>query len=253
MPLCVMSYNIWLGGEDRLPLIQNVIQGQNPDVVALLEANNRANAETLAQNLRMHLAFGEANNPFHGAWLSCLQIVRAHTYRPPTLTKMMVEIEVIWEDAPLYLFATHFSAGRDRTGNERRLEEVHAVLDILRPMRERQGCRHLLVGDFNAIAPSDPVGPGHNIIKDNSSTDVAFSREVIGLILEAGYTDCYRAMHPDEANQPGYTYKLPNPWLRLDYIFASPEMAPRLCASGVIESKEAHKASDHLPIWAEFR
>jgi exodeoxyribonuclease-3 len=217
--------------------------------VALQEANSRSNAEKLAHDLGMSLTFGEANSDFHAAWLSRFQVVRAQAYRPPVLQKVLLEIEINWEGAPLALFTTHLSAGRDRAGHERRLQEIHAVLDILRPI---QGRPHLLVGDFNAIAPSDPVGPGRNIIKDDSSEDTAFSREVIGLILEAGYTDCYRTMHPDAVHQPGYTYKLPNPWLRLDYIFASPEMAPRLYASEVIESEEAYKASDHLPIWAEF-
>jgi endonuclease/exonuclease/phosphatase family metal-dependent hydrolase len=43
------------------------------------------------------------------------------------------------------------------------------------------------------------------------------------------------------------------PWLRLDYIFASPMMATRLAAGGVVTSEGARHASDHLPVWAEFQ
>lgn len=58
-----------------------------------------------------------------------------------------------------------------------------------------------------------------------------------------------RALHSTE---PGYTYKLPTPGLRLDYIFASPALAQRLSACDLISAGEAETASDHYPIWAEF-
>jgi len=51
MALRILSYNILAGGEDRIPLIANVIQKQKPDVVALLEARSRSNAEALAKHL----------------------------------------------------------------------------------------------------------------------------------------------------------------------------------------------------------
>lgn len=44
-------------------------------------------------------------------------------------------------------------------------------------------------------------------------------RRAIRLLVDAGYVDCYRALHPEEA---GYTYPSDAPWLRLDYIFSSP-------------------------------
>lgn len=248
MSLCVMSYNILFGGQDRLPLIRDVIQEQNPDVLALLEANSRANAEQLARELDMHLTFGEGNSAFHIAWLSRLPVPRTQVYRPATLEKLMLEIEVQWQGVPLHLFATHLSAGRSQQGNERRLQEIKTILDILRQV---EGKPNLLVGDFNAIAPSDTIGPGPDIIKDGASSEIAFSRDVINLVLGNNYTDCYRVMHPTTA---GYTFSLPAPpWLRLDYIFASPAMTPLLCASDVVSSETARKASDHLPVWAEFR
>lgn len=248
MSLCVMSYNILSGGDDRLPLIRDVIKAQNPDVLALLEANSRANAEQLARELDMHLTFGEGNSDFHIAWLSRLPVIHFQVYRPAELQKLLLEIEIDWQGVPLYLFAAHLSAGRSQQGNERRLQEIKAVLDILRQV---EGKPNLLVGDFNAIAPADTIGPGPDIIKDHAPPETAFSREVINLVLGDGYTDCYRAMHPTTA---GYTYKLPRPpWLRLDYIFASPALAALLCASNIASGEPAREASDHLPVWAEFR
>jgi endonuclease/exonuclease/phosphatase family metal-dependent hydrolase len=70
MPLKVLSYNIRDGGDHRLVDIAQIIRDQRPDAVALLEANSRAKAETLAADLEMHIAFGEANSKHHIAWLS---------------------------------------------------------------------------------------------------------------------------------------------------------------------------------------
>jgi exodeoxyribonuclease III len=110
MVLKVLSYNIRDGGNDRLPGIAAIIRTQQPDAVALLEATSRANALTLAQNLKMQLAFGEANNGIHVAWLSRLPIQRERNHRLAALAKTLLEIEVAWEGAPLRLFATHLAS-----------------------------------------------------------------------------------------------------------------------------------------------
>jgi exonuclease III len=75
-------------------------------------------------------------------------------------------------------------------------------------------------------------------------------RQAIRSLLEAGYVDCYRQLHPQS---PGYTYPAAASWLRLDYVFASSPMAERLQACNVIRGAALEQASDHCPIWAEFR
>lgn len=92
MALRLLSYNILHGGEDRLPLIASVIQGQRPDMVALLEANSHSNAEELAQQLGMNLTFGEANErtQTHIAWLSRFPVMHAENYRLPVFAKTLL-------------------------------------------------------------------------------------------------------------------------------------------------------------------
>jgi len=101
MALRVLSYNILMGGEDRLLHIVSVIQKQQPDMVALLEANSRSNAEMLAKQLGMNLTFGEANSEFHVAWLSRLTNINTENYRLSILAKTLLEIEILWEGVPL--------------------------------------------------------------------------------------------------------------------------------------------------------
>src|SRR5689334_10800013 len=201
----VLSYNILMGGEDRLPLIAEVLREARPDAVALLEANSRANAETLAGELGMALAFGEANSAFHVAWLSRLPIHRAANHRRPVLAKTLLEIEVGGEEPPLRLFATHLASRHDGSSP---VDEIAAILDVLRPLGDTP---HLLVGDFNALRPGDPVGaPPPGTAKRGDALDGA-ERPAIGQLEDAGYMDCYRALHPDA---PGYTYPADQPWLR---------------------------------------
>jgi len=120
------------------------------------------------------------------------------------------------------------------------------VLDVLAAAR---GQPHLLVGDLTARTPGEPIGkPPVGVEKRGEAVD-GVPRLAIGPVLEAGYVDCYRALHPAE---PGYTYPAATPWLRLDYVFASPELAPRLRACDLVGGDRAARASDHLAIWAEF-
>jgi endonuclease/exonuclease/phosphatase family metal-dependent hydrolase len=242
--LKMLSYNILEGGNGRMSDILRVIRAQAPDAVALLEANSHANAKSLARELGMQFAFGRANSKFHVAWLSRLPIVRSTNYRPPILSKTMLEIEVNWHGAPLHLFATHLAGGSD---GRLPLDEVPSILELLRPFAGRP---HLLTGDFNALGPDDPVGVAP--VRQQPMRDAVHidPRQAIRSILQAGYTDCYRATHP---LTPGYTYPADMPWIRLDYVFASPLLAAGLHDAGVVCGDPAARASDHFPVWAEFR
>ena len=79
-------------------------------------------------------------------------------------------------------------------------------------------------------------------------------RWTIPRMLEAGYTDCFRRLHPRAS---GYTCATWLPAARIDYVFADPVMAARLLACEVVGSRrwpdrEAVIASDHHPLVAEF-
>jgi len=74
----------------------------------------------------------------------------------------------------------------------------------------------------------------------------------IDLLIKAGYVDCFRQMHPHDQ---GFTFHTARPVGRIDYIFASPELASRLTDSKVITEGggiSGTLASDHFPVYAEF-
>jgi exodeoxyribonuclease-3 len=209
--------------------------------VALLEATRGSAAWLLARQLGMQLVFGHAHSAFHIAWLSRLPVTRSANHRLPGLAKTLLELEIVWQDAPLRLFATHLAAGGD---SMHPAQEAPLIVDALRPLA---GQPYLLVGDFNSLAPSDGVGPtppGWEPLRASLDDD---PRRAVQLILEAGHVDCFRALHPDA---PGYTYPTNAPWLRLDYIFASPALAEHVTACDVVADARATRASDHFPLWA---
>jgi endonuclease/exonuclease/phosphatase family metal-dependent hydrolase len=249
VPLRVLTYNIWNGGEDRLPLLRDVIASQAPDLVALEEANDRAGAEWLAQALGTHLTYGEANSAFSIAWLSRVPIVRAENHRHQVLRKTLLEIEVEWEGTPLRLFAAHLDATRAAEGEARRVDEMRVILDALRGCGETP---HLLVGDFNTLGPDGVPPPLDGLSeegRERAQKIHTVPRLAIPLLLDAGYTDCFRAMQP---NAPGYTFKAWEPVARLDFVFASPKLAGRLRGCDVVKGATTMLASDHLPIVADF-
>ena len=240
----VLSYNIREGGGGRLPDLATLIRRQRPDAVALLEATSRANAEALARELGMQLAFGEANCACHVAWLSRWPIRRWENHRHAALAKTLLELEVAWAGVPLRLFATHLASRHERPEPA---DEIPVILGLFAPLTEQP---HLLAGDFNALRPGDPVGdPPPGVALRGDAVDGA-PRRAIGQRLDAGYVDCYRALHP---RAPGYTYPAGAPWLRLDYVFASPRLAGRLAACEVVTGAAVARASDHYPLRAVFR
>ena len=252
LTLRILSYNILVGGEERLPLIAHVIQRHRPDAVALLEANSQSNVEALAQQLGMEVAFGKANSAFHIAWLSRFPILRTENHRLPILEKTLLEIDLHWEGTELALFATHLRAGRLQEHDHYRALEIQAILGLMRSLDHQP---HILVGDLNTVHPADnpnfPVDAATSVGAGKEKQNMpVFPRQVIPFFLEAGYIDCYRTLHPVT---PGYTYPVPTPWLRIDYIFAAPTLARRLHVCDVATVTEAEMASDHFPVWAEFR
>jgi endonuclease/exonuclease/phosphatase family metal-dependent hydrolase len=77
-------------------------------------------------------------------------------------------------------------------------------------------------------------------------------RGSIALLYKAGYVDCFRCMNP---HGWGFTCPARAPAGRIDYIFASPELAARLSACEVItegNGVRGEEASDHLPVVADF-
>ena len=300
----ILSYNILVGGKRRVDQLTKIMSSAHPDIVGLVEATSRQTIEEIADRLGMQ--YRMSGSYTHGedwqtALLSRLPIVETHVYkRSDRLTHPLFEACLEEEDGrKLTVFITHLAAAfsQGRGGDSIRRREVQEILRIMTP---KQGTPHLLMGDFNAIAPGDRlkasallrylvamdlqyrrnphVDDGHpnldavvpeplrflypllRVIPNNKVLSALFDwagslyapRGSISLLRKAGYIDCFRLKNP---NDPGFTCPAASLSGRIDYIFASPELAERLSASYVVaEGNGLHsdEASDHLPVFAEF-
>ena len=301
----ILSYNILYGGTGRVNELAKMITSVQPDVVGLVEATDSQVVEELAQRLGMqhHMtAHGRHYRDWQAAVLSRLPIVRAEAHvRRGILTKPLLEVCVEEPSGgQLTLFVTHLTAAFNqlRAGDHIRRREIHEIQEIMASKRETP---HLLMGDFNALAPGDHLQasvlldyllemdrgykyaastlsghpnlnfvvpsylrmfkpllraiPHSRLLRTLFDTAVSIyaPRGSINLLSSAGYVDCFRRMNP---RARGFTCPTAAPAGRIDFIFASPQLARRLSACCVVtvgEGLPGEQASDHFPVLAEFR
>jgi exodeoxyribonuclease III len=114
----------------------------------------------------------------------------------------------------------------------------------------------VLAGDYNVVPTIRDIYPTKS--RDKDALLQPKSRRAYSRILEQGWVDAVRKLHPTE---PMYTFwdYMRNRWerdggLRLDHILLSSALASRLEAAGVdrdVRGKD--NASDHAPVWAVLR
>ena len=113
----------------------------------------------------------------------------------------------------------------------------------------------VLAGDYN-VAPTD-----RDLHAPEKHQDEALcrpeSRAAFHALLNLGYIDAIRALHPDETIYTYWDY-MQNRWplnhgWRIDHLLLSPQAADRLTAAGVDKGPRAKQdPSDHTPAWCEL-
>ena len=114
----------------------------------------------------------------------------------------------------------------------------------------------VLAGDYNVVPTDFDIYPTKSYAKD--ALVQPQSRALFRQILEQGWLDAIRTLHPD---QPMYTYwdYMRNRWprdagLRLDHLLLSPRAAERLAQAGVDRDVRGQEGgSDHAPAWIVLR
>ncbi len=118
------------------------------------------------------------------------------------------------------------------------------------------GAPIVLAGDYN-VAPTElDIYPTQSWAKDalvQPQSRAAFRR-----LIEQGWTDAIRALHPTERIYTFWDYKR-NRWardagLRLDHLLISQNLAKTLSDAGVDKMTRGEEgASDHAPAWIKLR
>ena len=113
----------------------------------------------------------------------------------------------------------------------------------------------ILAGDFNVV-PTDFDIYSLRPFADNALVQPA-PRAASAQLLDMGWTDAIRSMHPDDPQFTFWSY-LRNRWprdagLRLDHLLLSQAIATRLIAAGVDrETRGELDSSDHAPVWVKI-
>jgi exodeoxyribonuclease-3 len=147
-------------------------------------------------------------------------------------------------------------------GNPAPGPKFSAKLEWFRRLRDhasdllRQKVPVVLAGDYNVMPTETDVYKPERWLKD-----ALFRPEVraeYAALLEQGWTDCIRHLHPGERIYTFWDY-FRNAWgrdagLRLDHLLISPDLKPGLKAAVVDRHVRGwEKASDHAPAWVELR
>jgi endonuclease/exonuclease/phosphatase family metal-dependent hydrolase len=240
-----MSYNIRFGGTGREARLAEVIKAVSPDIVVFQEATDPQVIAALAEDCAMpHWAAKQGHSI---GFISRAPIPHHQWHYASGARHGFLEIALTEESR---IFGLHLSARFSKWSERRRAREIRALLEGI---EKHQGSFHVLVGDFNTLAPGELLDVKRmpawiRALIWLSGREI--QRETIQVMVDAHYRDAYRSLYPDDK---GYTFPTWDPHLRLDYFFVPEKFARHLTSSRVINDLPGvANASDHFPLVAEL-
>jgi endonuclease/exonuclease/phosphatase family metal-dependent hydrolase len=241
----VVSYNIRFGGGRRVALIGAVLASLRPDVVLLQEATDPIAVDRIARGAGLGHVFRQPG------W-SVAALTRDEPddlqWHRPGRARGFLEVDPAGA-GHMRLLGMHLPAGLSQRGERARLRSVESLLDWAGGEADD---RTLIVGDLNSVARGDaPVVRGMPLwLRLLLRFDGGIRFEVQDRLSAAGWVDGFRHLHPSE---PGFTLPAISPRIRLDYVLVPSPLLARLSAcEPAVDAPLAARASDHLPLVAEF-
>jgi len=243
--LRLLSYNIRYGGSGREAALASVIRAAKPDVVVLQEATKPRVVEQLSRDTGL-AHWG--TRPGESLGYLAQRPLDHVEWRKPRVSRHAF-IEIVPAGGAWRIVGVHLSAVHAAWTEERRRYELRALLLAI---QQHQHGPHVLVGDFNTVAPGELVDftklPGRlRALVWLSGGKIRW--KTIRGVLDAGYVDSFRSLNPD---QVGYTFPTWDPHVRLDYLFVPGPCINRVSRCQVFSANEVCEASDHFPLIAEL-
>lgn len=114
----------------------------------------------------------------------------------------------------------------------------------------------VLAGDFNVVPTPADIYPTKSY--DKNALVQPEPRALFKKLLDQGWVDAIRAVHPDEPLYTFWDYRRNrferDAGLRIDHLLLNATAAKRLVAAGVDRKvRGLENASDHAPVWIELR
>lgn len=238
----VMTWNLLVGGGDRLDRIRAVVERERPDVLALQELRGWTRGLPVDLGMTAHVAPSVFGQPV------------AVLVRPPltfTATK-----SVRWR--------LHHAAAVATIGD---LTVVSTHLNAISPERRRReatwlaarfGSRTrkvLIAGDLNSLHPGadhteslSRLAPRYRHRHTTRAGDA--DTRAMAAFFAAGFTDLGAGTGPTAPTTGVGGAEFAD--FRLDYLLASPALAGQVRDVRVLRDPETDDASDHYPVVATF-
>ena len=248
MKLRLLSYNIRFGGVRREAQLASAITAVNPDLVVFQEAIDPGVIEGLSR--ATGLPFWAARKDHSIGYISRKEIAY-HEWHYPAGAKHSF-LEIVPAESESRIFGLHLSARFSKWDEQRRTREIRS---LLKGIERHQHGFHMLVGDFNTLAPGELLELHRLPAWIRALIWVSgrkLQRDTIQIMLDAGYSDGFRLLHQDKEDK-GYTFPTWDPHVRMDFVFIPAVFANRLVSCEVVTEPAAvvKAASDHLPLLAE--
>jgi len=240
----ILSYNIRRGGAGREAPLASVIGAVHPDVVVLEEATRPDVVERLARDTGMRHWSAKAGKSL--AFMSRDSVASFAAHRAAISRHAFLEI--VPATTSWRVFGVHLSAVHAAWTERRRLFELRA---LLRLVASHQAGPHIIIGDFNTVAPGDIFDVRRLPTRLRALVWLSGGHirwRTIATVLAAGYVDSFRQLHPDDL---GYTLPTPEPHVRLDYAFVPGAFARHVQSCEIVKTPDVATASDHFPLLLE--
>jgi endonuclease/exonuclease/phosphatase family metal-dependent hydrolase len=244
----LLSYNIRFGGNGREELLAQVIKSVDPDLVVFQEATDPAVIERLSGLTGLDQWAARRDHSI--GYLSRAPVAYHEWHYPAGAKHSFMEIVPAQSDARI--FGLHLSARFSRWDEQRRSREIRSLLQGIK--RHQEG-PHVLVGDFNTLAPGEVLELSRLPAWIRALIWISgrkLQRQTIQLMLDAGYADGFRVLEHEDA---GYTFPTWDPHVRLDYAFLPKRYSNSLISCEVIREPAAtvKAASDHCPLLSTLK
>ena len=246
MSFRLLTYNIRHGGAGREEKLARVISECAPDLVVLQEASAPASVERIAQLAGMEQWASRKGESL--GFIARRKVMKYDWYKPRVSRHAFLEVVPFgWE---LPVVGVHLAAVHAAWTERRRAYELRALLQSI---KAHEHGFHVLTGDFNTLAPGELLDVRKLPHRLKALVWLSGGRvrwRTIQMVLDAGYTDVFRARHPDD---PGYSFPTRDPHVRLDFVFTPRRYSCRITRCEVVITPDAAAASDHFPLVADVR
>ncbi len=256
----IASFNI-NGVKARLPALLDWLSESRPDVAALQEIKSmdetfpREPIEDLGYNVVTHGQKG-----FNGVAILSRRpiedVERGLPGDPDDAQARWIEATVSGDSGAVRVCCLYLPNGNPAPGPkfDYKLAWMERLRDRAQALLESEEIG-VLAGDWNVIPQAEDAAR-----PEAWRDDALFrpeSRAAFRRIVNLGYTDAFRALHPEPGRYTFWDYQAgawrKNDGIRIDHLLLTPQAADRLVDCDIeADIRGRPKPSDHAPIWAEL-